>query len=249
MSTTEGLRGYLGRLLGWSNTSGIDHALRSIELAREHRAQLVLCGPGDLVPLAYGLHRRAFGGDPPFIVCDPRRGNTPASVRSPANVVDVAEAFNAAVGGSLCIRRRRPPRGFSSLVERLRGCDNVQYICLEEDSLHWLVRPGPIEVPDIADRAGDLPRIVDEYLLDAVVELAPSSGSLVLSEHDRRWLIEDAAATSLSEIEKATLRLVALRTSANVSQAAGRLGMATVSLSRWVARRKIPALPWVVEAA
>jgi len=92
MSTTDELRAYLGRLLGWSNTGGVAHALRSIELAREHRAQLVLCGPGDLVPLAYGLHRRAFGGDTPFIVCDPRRGNTPASVRSPANIVDAAEA-------------------------------------------------------------------------------------------------------------------------------------------------------------
>ena len=96
MSSAEDLRGYLGRLLGWTNTSAIDHALRSIELAREHRAQLVLCGHGDLVPLAYGLHRRALGADTPFIVCDPRRGNTPASVRSPANYADAATAFRAA---------------------------------------------------------------------------------------------------------------------------------------------------------
>jgi hypothetical protein len=67
-------------------------------------------------------HRRAFGADAPFIVCDPRRGNTPASVRSPANVVDAAAAFNAAVGGSLCIRRRRPPREFSSLDEFHISC-------------------------------------------------------------------------------------------------------------------------------
>ena len=56
MSAAKGLRGYLGRWLGWTNTSAIDHALRSIDLARKHRAQLVLCGDGDLVPLAYGLH-------------------------------------------------------------------------------------------------------------------------------------------------------------------------------------------------
>jgi len=90
MSRAEELRGYLGRLLGWTNTDAIDHALRAIDLAREHRAQLVLCGHGDLVPLAHGLHRRALGAETPFIVCDPRRGNTPASVRSPANYVDVA---------------------------------------------------------------------------------------------------------------------------------------------------------------
>jgi hypothetical protein len=249
MSSTEELRAYLGRLLGWANTGAIDHALRSIELAREHRAQLVLCGHGDLVPLAHGLHRRAFGGDAPFIVCDPRRGNTPASVRSPANVVDAAAAFNAAVGGSLCIRRRRPPHEFSSLVARLRGSDDVQYICLEEDSLRWLVRPGPIEVPPIADRSEDLARIVDEYIFDAIVALAPPPRSRALTERDRQWLIEDAGTTSISEVEKATLRLVAIRSSATLSQAAARLGMATVSLSRWVARRKLPTMSAEAAAA
>jgi len=240
MSSAEDLRGYLGRLLGWTNTSAIDHALRSIELAREHRAQLVLCGHGDLVPLAYGLHRRALGADTPFIVCDPRRGNTPASVRSPANYADAAAAFDAAAGGSLCVRRRRPPHDFSSLVARLRDSCHVQYICLDEDSLRWLVRPGPIEVPLLAERASDLPRIIDEYVFDAIVELAPPPRTLALGERDRQWLIERAAAMSLSEIEKATLRLVALRTSVNMSHAAARLGMAPVSLARWARRRRLP---------
>lgn len=249
MAATEELRAYLGRLLGWTNTSAIDHAQQSIELAREHRAQLVLCGHGDLVPLAYGLHRRALGADTPFIVCDPRRGNTPASVRSPANYVDALSAFDAATGGSLCIRRRRPPRDFSSLVDRLRGSDNVQYICLDKNSLQWLVRPGPIEVPPLAGRMADLPRIVDEYVLDAIVELAPAPQTLVLTGHDRQWLIEHAATMSLSEIEKTTLRLVALRSSTNLSHAASRLGMAPVSLSRWITRRELATYPEAASAA
>lgn len=240
MSTTQELRGYLGRLLGWTNVSAIDHALRSIELAKEHRAQLVLCGHGDLVPLAHGLHRRAFGADTPFIVCDPRRGNTPASVRAPANLVDAAAAYAAASGGSLCVRRRRPPRDFASLVTQLRNSNNVQYICVDNDSLRWLVRPGPIEVPPLSARTGELPQIVDEYVFDAVVALAPAPGALALTERDRRWLLEHAAAASLDEIEKSTLRLVALRSSANLSNAASRLGMAPVSLARWVGRRKLP---------
>jgi hypothetical protein len=103
MTNTNDLRRYLCRLLGWTNTSAIENALRSLDLAREHRAQLVLCGAGDLVPIAYGLHRRALGPDTPFIVCDPRRGNTPATVRAPANYVDVDAAFAAAaVGRSAC---------------------------------------------------------------------------------------------------------------------------------------------------
>jgi hypothetical protein len=40
--------------------------------------------------------------------------------------------------------------------------------------------------------------------------------------------------------EKATLRLVAIRASRNMSGAAERLGMAPVSLSRWLDRRKLP---------
>jgi hypothetical protein len=249
MSSTDDLRGYLGRLLGWTNTSAIDHALRSIDFAREHRAQLVLCGQGDLVPLAYGLHRRALGADMPFIVCDPHRGNTPASVRSPANYADAAAAFEAAAGGSLCVRRRRPPHDFPSLIARLRDSCKVQYICLDEDALRWLVRPGPIEVPPLTDRMNELPRIVDEYVFDAIVELAPPPRSLALTEHDRQWLIEHTAAMSLSEIEKASLRLVALRTSVNMSNAAGRLGMAPVSLARWAARRRLPTYSYAATAA
>jgi hypothetical protein len=249
MLRAEEIRGYLGRLLGWSNTGAIDDALRSIELARVHRAQLVLCGQGDLVPLAYGLHRRVLGADTPFIVCDPRRGNTPATVRAPANVVDPAAAFEAAAGGSLCIRRRRPPLGFSSLVGWLRGSDNVQYICLDEDSLQWLVRPGPIVVPPIAARGSELPRIVDEYMFDAVIELKEPPRSLVLTEHDRAWLIDHAATMSLVEIEKTCLRLVALRSSESLSQAAVRLGMAAVSLARWAERRNLPTFAHAATAA
>jgi hypothetical protein len=249
MSRVEGLRGYVGRLLGWTSTSAIDHALRSIDLARKHRAQLVLCGDGDLVPLAYGLHRRAFGADAPFIVCDPHRGNTPASVRSPANYVDVAAAFEAASGGSLCVRLRRRPPGFAALVARLRASDDVQYICIDGDLSQWLVRPGPIEIPPLSERASDLPRVVDEYVHDATVELAPTPRSLALTADDRKWLVEHAATMSLSEIEKAALRLVALRSSTHLSHAAARLGMAPVSLSRWAARRDLPVFPDTARAA
>jgi DNA-binding transcriptional LysR family regulator len=49
----------------------------------------------------------------------------------------------------------------------------------------------------------------------------------------------------MSEIEKTTLRLVALRASRNMSNAAERLGMAPVSLSRWIDRRR---LRWLLGA-
>jgi hypothetical protein len=52
--------------------------------------------------------------------------------------------------------------------------------------------------------------------------------------------------SSLSEIEKSTLRLVALRAAPNMSNAAARLGMAPVSLSRWIDRRL--RLRWLLSA-
>jgi hypothetical protein len=236
MTSTDGLRRYLGRLLGWTNTSAIENALRSLELAQEHRAQLVLCGAGDLVPIAYGLHRRALRPDTPFIVCDPRRGNTPATVRAPANYVDVAAAFAAAAGGSLCVRRRRLPGHFNALVERLRTSRDVQYICLDESSLQWLVRPGPIEIPSLLERRHDIPRIVDECMLDAVSELPWAAP---LTAQDRAWLIATASSSTFSDLEKSTVRMIALRSSDSLSQAAARLGMTAVSLSRWRARRRL----------
>lgn len=236
MTSPDDLRRYLSRLLGWSNTSAIDNAFLSLDFARQHRAQLLLCGAGDLVPIAYALHRRALGSDTPFVVCDPRRGNTRATVRAPANRVDVDAAFSAATGGSLCIRRRRLPVQFTALAERLRSSHEVQYICLDESSLHWLVRPGPIEIPSLLDRPHDIPRIVDESLLDAVSDLP---GCAPLNEQDRAWLVNSAS--TFSDLEKSIARLVALRSADRVSQAAARLGMTAVSLSRWMERRCLPA--------
>jgi len=244
MTSVDELRQYLSRLLGWSNTSAIDNALRSLELARERRAQLLLCGAGDLVPIAYALHRRALGPGTPFIVCDPRRRNTRATVRAPANYVDVEAAFAAAAGGSLCVRRRRLPDQFTALAERLRSSLEVQYICLDESSLRWLVRPGPIEIPSLLDRPLDIPRIVDESLLDAFSELP---GSAPLNNQDRAWLVDSAS--TFSDLEKSIARLIALRNSDRVSQAAARLGMTAVSLSRWIDRRRLPAPVATVSAA
>lgn len=69
-----------------------------------------------------------------------------------------------------------------------------------------------------------------------MAELGALSASFTAGDHS--WVREHAA-TSLGEIEKVTLRIVALRDFINMSFAAGRLGMAHVSLARWVDRRKL----------
>src|SRR5262249_54963840 len=69
------LRGYLARLLGWDDEQGetVDMGVRSVRMAATQRAALVLCGEGDLIPIARGLHRHSAGDDRPFVLCDPRR--------------------------------------------------------------------------------------------------------------------------------------------------------------------------------
>ena len=239
MPTKDELRPFLARLLGWASDETIDAALRSIDLAANHRAHLVLQGAGDLVPIAQSLHRRVLGVERPFVVCDPRRGNKRASVRSPANLESSVDAFRAASGGSLCVRRKRLPEDFSAIVPRLRRAHDVQYIIvcsnLDDDSDPLLVLPAPIQVPLLANRTHELGRIVDEYAADALAAL--HARDACFTTIDRTWIVEHA--TSLTEIEKTTVRVVALRMSRNVSDAAARLDMAPVSLWRWLLRRNL----------
>jgi ActR/RegA family two-component response regulator len=98
-----------------------------------------------------------------------------------------------------------------------------------------LILPAPLAVPPLAERSAELDRIIAEYAADAIAELAAPAASFTADDHV--W-VRDHAAGSLAAIEAATLRLVATHTSRNLSHAAARLGMAPVSLSRWLGRRQ-----------
>jgi hypothetical protein len=239
------LRAFCARILGWATerTDAVEHALDSIYLGVERQAVLVLLGETDLVPLAHALHRRTLGDDQPFVVCDPHRGDMSATVRSPANHVSGVAGLAAATGGSLCVRRSRLPLDFSSMVARVRDPNaNAQLIVCADgrhDADPFITLPVPIRVPSLTTRMDELPRIVNEYVADAIAELGAISTGF--TEADRQWIIDHGPWT-LAEIEKTTLRLVALRVSHNVSNAAARLGMAPVSLSRWIDRRKLRRL-------
>ena len=235
------LHGFLTRILGWTSErmDAVDHAFRSVRLAVSRRTALVLAGESDLVPIAHSLHRRSLGADRPFIACDPRRQNTEESVRSAANYVSGIAGLMAATGGSLCVRSARLPRDFAAVLERLREPEaRVQLIvCTQDPSESDVFVTAPIELPPLKERAAELPRIIDEYALDAAEALGAPPTSFTSA--DREWVLAYGT-TSLSEIEKATLRLIALRISKSLPRAAERLGMAPVSLSRWIGRRKPP---------
>jgi pSer/pThr/pTyr-binding forkhead associated (FHA) protein len=235
------LRGFLSRVLGWGSDriETVDHALRSIRMAAARRVALVLSGGGDLVPTARSIHRHALGPERPFVVCDPRRRQGKATVRSAENYETGMEAYAAAAGGSLCVRSRRLPRDFEEVIAALRDpSSRVQLVvCADELADGGPYLAAPITVPSLASREAEIDRIITEYADDAIVQLGtPRSAFLAV---DRAWVREHAA-SSLPEIEKATLRLVAIRESRNLSNAAARLGMAPVSLSRWIGRRSLP---------
>jgi hypothetical protein len=240
MTVGFAIRPFLRRILGYSDasTTAVDRAERSLQLAANRYATLVLCGEGDLVPIAAALHRRTLGPDAPFIVCDPRRGNAAATVRSPASRSAGSDAITAATGGTICMRGGRLPRDFAAVIDRVRDPDaHIQtVVCWGErdDNNPLLIVPAPIVLPALRSRANELPKIVDDYVLDAIATLlTPADG---FTPADRAWVLAHAS-NSLDQIEKATLRCVALRASHNVRSAAARLEMAPVSLARWFARR------------
>jgi hypothetical protein len=235
------LRSFLARLMGWGKgrTEIVDQALRSVRMAATRRAALILCGDDDLVPIARSIHRHSQGLERPFIVCDPRRSPGKGTVRSAENHVMGLEALAAAAGGTVCVRIRRLPPDFRALVRELRAPSSRAQLIVCAATLQECerCRVAPIVIPSLADRRSEIDRIIAEYGEDAITELAAARSSFPPVDHT--WVREHAS-SSLNEIEKATLRLVALRASRNLSHAAARLGMAPVSLSRWIGRRELP---------
>lgn len=232
------LRGYLSRLLGWAadRAAIVDQALRAVRAAVQHRSALVVSGDGDLVPVAHAIHRRTLG-DRPFVVCDPRRRSGDATVRSAPNRGSGTAAFAVARGGSVCVRTRRLPDDFAELLAAVRDPDaGVQLVvCVGSAEDYRPYTAAPIVVPPLARRAAELDMIIAECIDDARTELGLPRAALLAS--DRAWI--RGHAPSLPEIEKAALRLLALRRTGSVAEAADRLGMAEVSLARWLGRRKL----------
>jgi hypothetical protein len=241
-SRTVLLRGFCQRLLGWGDDrrDAVDHALRAMRLGMARRTALIIAGEGDLAPIAHLFHRHMLGECAPFVVCSTRRMNGRASVRAPANLVWGVEAFTAAAGGSLCLLSAYLPRDVDQVIARTCHPSSSVQLVLGMPSQHrrlGLTGSMPIQVPPLQIRRLELPRIIGEYAQEAIEMLGESSSAF--TDDDRRWVIAHASQTH-QQIEKATRRLVARRTSASLEQAAARLEMAGVSLSRWFARRPSP---------
>jgi hypothetical protein len=238
-SRTILLRGFCQRLLGWGDDrrDAVDHALRAMRLVLARRTALIIAGEHDLTPIAHLLHRQMLGESAPFVVCSMRRMDARASVRAPANLTTGMQAFTAAAGGSLCLLSAYLPRDVDQVIARTchPGSSVRLLLCMPSQHRYLgLTGTMPIQVPPLHIRRVELPQIIDEYATEALALLGESPSAF--TEGDRNWVIAHAS-RSHEQIEKATRRLVARRTSSTLQQAAARLEMAAVSLSRWFARR------------
>jgi hypothetical protein len=95
-----------------------------------------------------------------------------------------------------------------------------------------------ILVPTLELRKAELPEVIQEYGVDAMRALEVPLTSF--KKVDVEWVLANESA-QLADIEKATRRLVALRASdGNMSRAAALLGMARMSLRKWIRKRRLP---------
>lgn len=234
------LRGALARMLGWSTASAeaIDLALRAIRLAAQRRLTLVLCG-ADLVPLAEELHRLTLGAARPFVFCNPRRRTSETTWNPTKCVASGRAALEEAARGTICLSAKRLPSDLRHLMRGLRQpeCQALLVVCSERADEAELFNAAPIVIPSLATRKDEIERIIDEYAVDA-------AGPFDLGEHwlnaaERAW-IRDHLRT-LAEIQKATIRLAAIRQAGSMTAGAARLGISHVAMSKWLRTHKFPA--------
>jgi hypothetical protein len=136
----------------------------------------------------------------------------------------------------LCIWAKRAPKDFDDVLARLDDPDlHVRLVLCSR--VPGDARMTSIRIPPLASRYDEVDRIVAEYASDAIDFLGAQPTSFTSQEH--QWLIARRP-RSLSDIERSTLRLVAIREYGGVSKAAVRLGMNPSAMSRWCGRRVFP---------
>lgn len=230
------LREYCCRLFGWSDqhASLVDDVMWTLLNAVARRTAIGLQGESDLVPIARSLHGRLVGPERPFVVCDPRRRDSDGSVRAPPSRRAGMRTLAAAIGGSVCLRSNRLPDDFDRLAASFHESGSAAlFICLHSNDRITDLLCRPLKIPSFAQRLPEFPRLLDAYLDEAAQALGVRH--VRLSEPMQQSVLHHVK--SLSDIEKAALRIVALTSSGNLYRAAQQLHMAPISLIRWMSRR------------
>lgn len=239
--TLADLHAYLARLLGWDAETGstVNLGIRALRAATLDRKPVHLVGDEDLLAVARQIHRRMRGAQAPFVLCASDAREEDAIFRITAMHPDPGRALELAAGGTVCIRAGSH-LGVEALLKALADprAQAQVIICAKRASKparNPLQEPSSdsIEVPNLSARSEvDRHRIVVESAVDSISELGAELTNF--TARDREWVA--AHATSFSEIEGATLRLVARSHAGNVSRAAPLLGISHVALRSWFRR-------------
>ncbi len=235
------LRNALCRMLGWSAARAevVDRAVRMTRLAAQRRASLILCGH-DLVPLAEDLHRLTLTAARPFVLCNPRRRTTETESNptrcAPTGLAALAEAF----GGTVCLSTKLPPPDLTELLDAIRRPDCLTQLVVCSESARDAERWGaaPVVIPPLASRKDEIDHISQEYAAEAAASLGMEEHRL--SPAERAW-IRDHLHT-LPDVQKATLRLAAIRQAGSISAGAARLGISHVAMLKWLRSHHYPEL-------
>lgn len=223
------LRGYMSRLLGFSSEAqnAVDEAMRSLRLCGCLQSSLVLCGGGDLVPIARKFHEAILPANAPFLVYDRAQD----------------ELLRKAYGGTICMiapAAKRVPGDATKLLADLRDPANRARFMLCAPSAAaaakistLLVRASLVEVPSPGARDGELERMILESADDAARELGAPATGLTMSDLDRLAALDYPG---LAEVSDTVRRVVALRTWGLVGGAA-RIGVTHPTLFKWAQRR------------
>jgi transcriptional regulator with GAF, ATPase, and Fis domain len=143
-------------------------------------------------------------------------------------------ALAAATGGSVCLRSNRLPDDFDRLAASFQESGSAAlFICLHSNDRITDLLCRPLKIPSLTERLPEFPRLLNAYLDEAAQALG--AHHVRLPEPMQQSVLHHVK--SLSDIEKAAVRLVALKSSGNLYRAAQQLHMAPISLIRWMSRR------------
>jgi hypothetical protein len=239
---TMTLRAALARMMGWSGdlADSLEHAFQALRLAPSGKAIFMLCGEGDLFMFAHELHRLTLGEHAPLVVCGtlrhgrPRREDEEAA-RSLYRVSSGREAIMLACGGTICIDNRRLPNDLIEMFKILHdtAIPTQVFVLAKYVRKSEVFTPTPFELPPLSAREGELDRLITEYSAEAVQRLGIAPLELTAAQRARLR----ARCETLSDLRKATLRLIALRQAGTIAGAAALLSMNKAALGQWLHAR------------
>jgi hypothetical protein len=240
------LREFLLRIMGWSvqSNTAIDEAIQDIRIARTRRDPLVLRGPGNLVEIARQLSSVLLEKDAPFALHDTLRSpDGDGDARCVPNTGSLKEAITLAPSGVVCIRGKKLPPDFAAQVLELRMTPKAAPLLIVCDEgtmeLNQVRTAPPIMVPACSARsAREMDSLIAACRAEVALEFSIEDG---VSDEEYRWIVDNAE--TIAAVEKCVRRLFALRKAGSTSGAARLLGMAAVSLRRWLQRHPLPPPP------